>query len=76
MISNNLDAIMNDEALSNSVLSRFAGLSDKTVSKLRKNESTGTITTQNKITVGLNKNPNKVKRGSYAKDEIFPNSKK
>ena len=72
---NNLDNIMNNEALSNSQLARLAQLSDKTVGNIRKNKIDGALTSQNKIVVGLNKNPNKVRGKKYTREEIFPNGK-
>jgi DNA-binding XRE family transcriptional regulator len=70
-MANNLDTIMNNEALSNSQLARFAQLSDKTVGKIRKNETDGSLNSQNKIVVGLNKNQDKVRKKDYTRDEIF-----
>jgi len=71
LVNNNLNEIMNKEALSNSELARLAGLTDKTVGKVRKNQANGSRTTQNKIIVGLNKNPVKVGKEDYTWDSIF-----
>ncbi|MEA2097607.1 MAG: hypothetical protein U9P70_00825 [Patescibacteria group bacterium] len=75
VMPNNLDNIMNNEALSNSQLARFAQLSDKTVGKIRKNKIDGSLNSQNKIVVGLNKNPDKVREKNYTGEQIFPNGK-
>ena len=71
IMANSLDKIMNKEALSNSELGRLAQLSDKTISKIRKNATDGALNSQNKIIVGLNRNPNKVRETSYIREEIF-----
>lgn len=71
---NNLDSIMNNEALSNSELARLSGLTDKTVRKIRKNEQDGSLNSQNKIVKGLNLNPNKIKKEDYGRLGVFPNS--
>ena len=69
MTTNNLDTIMNIEALSNAELARLSGLSERTIGKVRRKKSNPAENTKNKITRGLNDNPKKLK--TYQNGDIF-----
>ncbi len=69
MPTNNLNEIMSKEGLANSELARFSNLSDRTISKVKRQKANPSQLTKNKITRGLNENPKKLK--NYTAEEIF-----
>ena len=76
MANNRLDEIMNAEALSNSELAKLSGLSERTISTIRRKKKNGSPTTQNKILKALNQNPDKLdKQKPYILEDIFPQKK-
>jgi len=66
---NRLFEIRTNEGLKITELSRFSGVSDKTIRDLEKEKIASTKVTRRKIVNGLNKNPYKSKTWKY--EEIF-----
>jgi len=66
---NNLKEIREQEGLAISALSRFAGVSEKTIRYLENLKKDSRKLTKQKIVNGLNKNPNRTKEYTYM--EVF-----
>ncbi len=62
---NKLRDIRENEGLTTSELSRFSGVSDKTISYIENGERLGKRVTKQKIINGLNSNPRKKKTWRY-----------
>jgi transcriptional regulator with XRE-family HTH domain len=60
---------MKSEALANAELARLSGLSEKTISKVRRKKANPAPTTIDKIVRALNENPKKLKY--YQEADVF-----